>query len=415
MSEKISIQIKGISKRYKIGAAKADSLKDTISSGAQMVLGGKNKTEDFWALKDISIDVPKGKVLGIIGKNGAGKSTLLKILSRITKPTKGTVEINGRVSSLLEVGTGFHPELTGRENIFLNATILGMSRKEVKDKFDAIVDFAGIGKFIDTPVKHYSSGMYVRLAFSVAANLEPEILIIDEVLAVGDADFQRKCLGKMSEVSQNEGRTVIFVSHNMGAIKDLCDEVIYIKGGEVDAVGTAEEMTNKYLEDNLRKYTDTEIEIPENERAGNGKVRIKSVRFISPETKLPIDTVFCGQEGLIEISYKANSPEDLNGFDIRMNVVDSNKQFHSQFSIELWGKQMDQIPTQGKIYCKIPKIPFSHGEFYLVANALVNRELADNFVPSRFTVVQADFFGNGGRKPSGSPQGVYVDHEWYLA
>jgi lipopolysaccharide transport system ATP-binding protein len=204
--------------------------------------------EDFWALRDVSFEVKRGDVVGIIGRNGAGKSTLLKILSRITEPTTGSIEIEGRVASLLEVGTGFHPELTGRENIYLNGAILGMSRAEIRKKFDEIVAFAEVEKFLDTPVKHYSSGMYVRLAFAVAAHLEPEILIVDEVLAVGDAQFQKKCLGKMQDVSQREGRTVLFVSHNMGAVSALCTRAILLAEGRTDTVGETTCVLKRYLE-----------------------------------------------------------------------------------------------------------------------------------------------------------------------
>jgi lipopolysaccharide transport system ATP-binding protein len=209
--------------------------------------GGPPATEEFWALKDVSFEVQPGEVVGIMGRNGAGKSTLLKILSRITEPTRGRVKINGRVASLLEVGTGFHAELTGRENIFLNGTILGMSRREIKAKFDEIVDFAEVEKFLDTPVKHYSSGMYVRLAFAVAAHLEPEILIVDEVLAVGDAQFQKKCLGKMQDVSEREGRTVLFVSHNMAAVSTLTKRVVLLKQGRVEYIGPSREGINLYM------------------------------------------------------------------------------------------------------------------------------------------------------------------------
>lgn len=413
MSKDFAIRVEGVSKRYKIGASKSDSIKDAVTSTTQKVFGRSKKSEDFWALNDVSFDVPKGKVLGIIGKNGAGKSTLLKVLSRITKPTSGRVELNGRVSSLLEVGTGFHPELTGRENIFLNATILGMSRNEVKQKFSEIVDFAGIGKFIDTPVKHYSSGMYVRLAFSVAANLEPEILMIDEVLAVGDADFQRKCLGKMSEVSQTHGRTVLFVSHNMGAVKDLCDEVIYLKNGSIEAIGSAQDMTAKYLEDNLTKFSDPKLEIPEEERMGNGKVRITNLQLISAETKTSVNSIITGDSMLIEFTYKAEKSEYLSGLDIRLNVVDSNKKSVSNLGMELWGGEIGELKQEGKIYCKLPKLPFTKGDYYIIANAVTNRELADKYTPTKFTVLDADFYGNGGRRPVAIPQGVYVEHEWF--
>ncbi|MFM8312994.1 MAG: polysaccharide ABC transporter ATP-binding protein, partial [Deltaproteobacteria bacterium] len=206
-----------------------------------------DQIEEFWALKDISFKIDRGDRVGVIGRNGAGKSTLLKILSRITEPTTGRIKITGRVASLLEVGTGFHPELSGRENIFLNGAILGMSRKEIQKKFDEIVSFAEVEKFLDTPVKRYSSGMYVRLAFAVAAHLEPEILIVDEVLAVGDAQFQKKCLGKMEEVSSKEGRTVLFVSHNMGAVRGLCSKAIWLNSGVVQSYGRASEIVGNYL------------------------------------------------------------------------------------------------------------------------------------------------------------------------
>jgi lipopolysaccharide transport system ATP-binding protein len=213
--------------------------------GRQIVQG--DEVEEFWALKDVSFEVKRGEVIGIIGKNGAGKSTLLKIVSRITEPTAGRVRLRGRVASLLEVGTGFHPELTGRENIFLNGAILGMTRREIRRKFDEIVAFAEVEKFLDTPVKHYSSGMYVRLAFAVAAHLEPEILIVDEVLAVGDAEFQKKCLGKMDEASKREGRTVILVSHNMSAVNSLCSKGIYLEHGRLQTIGDTKVVVSKYL------------------------------------------------------------------------------------------------------------------------------------------------------------------------
>jgi lipopolysaccharide transport system ATP-binding protein len=204
--------------------------------------------EDFWALRDVSFELERGKVLGIVGRNGAGKSTLLKVLSRITEPSEGRVTIRGRIASLLEVGTGFHPELTGRENIFLNGSILGMTRVEIRRKFDEIVDFAGVERFLDTPVKRYSSGMYVRLAFAVAAHLEPEILVVDEVLAVGDAEFQKKCLGKMRDVSREKGRTVLFVSHNMGAVQSLCQSAVMLEAGRVKYVGNVDEAIALYMD-----------------------------------------------------------------------------------------------------------------------------------------------------------------------
>lgn len=236
------ISIKGISKRYRIGQKEPYySLRDSIAH----VFAPRKKKDEFWALRDVSFDVEKGDIVGIIGRNGAGKSTLLKILSRITPPTRGTITMRGRVASLLEVGTGFNPELTGRENIYLNGAILGMTKREIRRKFDEIVAFSEIGKFLDTPVKRYSSGMYVRLAFSVAAHLEPEILIVDEVLAVGDAQFQKKCIGKMGDVARG-GRTVLFVSHNMGAVKQLCSRAVLLEGGTVSGVGDVEYVQKMY-------------------------------------------------------------------------------------------------------------------------------------------------------------------------
>lgn len=261
MKENVAISVSNVGKKYSIGTKKEVDLRSTL---ANVLKSAKQKGEEFWALQNLNFEIKKGEVVGIIGRNGAGKSTLLKILSQITKPSTGRIEINGRVASLLEVGTGFHPELTGRENIYLNGTILGMSRKEVKAKFNEIVEFSGVEKFIDTAVKHYSSGMYVRLAFAVAAHLEPEILIIDEVLAVGDAEFQKKCLGKMKDVAST-GRTVLFVSHHLGSIKKLCTKGILIEKGEIVTSGEIEEVIMAYQQQgqNNTKYLaeDTSKEI----------------------------------------------------------------------------------------------------------------------------------------------------------
>src|SRR4051794_38661616 len=262
MAGEIVIRAEGLGKRYDIGHTvgreRYVALRVVLARGARGVwrrtadmLRGRavipgDSVEEFWALRDVSFEVKRGDVLGIVGRNGAGKSTLLKILSRITEPSEGRVTIRGRVASLLEVGTGFHPELTGRENVYLNGAILGMTRTEIRRKFDEIVAFAEIERFLDTPVKRYSSGMYVRLAFAVAAHLEPEILVIDEVLAVGDIEFQRKCLGKMGEVSRREGRTVLFVSHNMGAVVSLCRSAIFLDAGRIAAAGDAERVIQSY-------------------------------------------------------------------------------------------------------------------------------------------------------------------------
>lgn len=240
----LAIEAKGLGKSYKIGKVQEGDLRGAITSFLRTK--SSKSEETFWALRDLDFKIEKGTAIGVIGKNGAGKSTLLKILSRITEPTKGGFELHGRVSSLLEVGTGFHPELTGRENVFLNGTILGMTRQEVRAKFDEIVEFSGVGKFLETPVKHYSSGMKVRLAFSVAAHLDPEILIIDEVLAVGDAEFQKKCLGKMDAVSKEDGRTILFVSHNLQFIEKLCHQGILLEKGTIKDQGPIAQVLRSY-------------------------------------------------------------------------------------------------------------------------------------------------------------------------
>jgi lipopolysaccharide transport system ATP-binding protein len=271
---------------------------------------GNRDGETIWALKDVSFKVEQGEVLGIIGRNGAGKSTLLKILSRVTAPTSGRITGTGRVASLLEVGTGFHPELTGRENIYLNGAILGMSRKEIDRKFDEIVAFSEIEKFIDTPVKRYSSGMYVRLAFAVAAHLDPEILIVDEVLAVGDAEFQKKCLGKMSDVAK-EGRTVLFVSHNMSAIQNLCTNCIWINKGTIHQMGESTEVINSYLEKAFEQGFQGEVKLADwPNRYGKGGVRIVSARLLDANNNITT-RVFRTQPMSFEFDFESDSPHAL--------------------------------------------------------------------------------------------------------
>ncbi len=280
----VAIKVTGLGKQYRIGAARRrfDTLRDALAGAARewrQRLGGNGAATDestIWALQDVAFEVKRGEVLGVIGRNGAGKSTLLKILARITEPTTGEVELRGRVGSLLEVGTGFHPELTGRENVFLNGAILGMRRREIARRFDEIVAFAGVEKFIDTPVKHYSSGMYMRLAFAVAAHLEPEILIVDEVLAVGDAEFQRKCLGKMDDVARG-GRTVLFVSHNMQAIQELCGRVLWLDTGQLKAQGQVRSVMEQRLRQSDDRPTlgDTLLEATVRTLDGDGKMLVE--------------------------------------------------------------------------------------------------------------------------------------------
>jgi lipopolysaccharide transport system ATP-binding protein len=314
----IAISVENLAKQYKIGLAKIrhDTLRDYVADGLGSLLnrygfGSLAKTdrsatcETFWALKDITFNINKGETVGFIGSNGAGKSTLLKVLSRITEPTSGLIKIHGRVASLLEVGTGFHGELTGRENIYLNGAILGMQKTEIERKFDDIVAFAEVAKFIDTPVKHYSSGMYLRLAFSVAAHLEPDILIVDEVLAVGDANFQKKCLNKMQEVGKT-GRTILFVSHNLSAITRLCNRVILLGNGMILQDGPPHRVVSTYIESGLGVTTAREY--PDSGKApGNDIVRLCGVR-IRTEDGLVADAVNIHQPIGIEIEYEVLKP-----------------------------------------------------------------------------------------------------------
>jgi lipopolysaccharide transport system ATP-binding protein len=300
-----AIEARELSKRYRIGQMQAayGTLRDSVSRVAARVAGRAEDElkQEIWALRDVSFDVDEGEVLGVIGRNGAGKSTLLKVLTRITTPTKGRAVIRGRVGSLLEVGTGFNPELTGRENIFLNGSILGMKRREIQGKLDDIVEFSGVGKFIDTPVKRYSSGMYVRLAFSVAAHLEPDILLVDEVLAVGDAEFQQRSLGRM-EVLSGSGRTVLFVSHNMQAINQLCDRAILLDGGRVVEDGDASKVVTHYLHSALR--SGSEISWPDDASApGDDLARLLSVRAVDEEGET-LHTADVRRPVGIEIGYR---------------------------------------------------------------------------------------------------------------
>jgi lipopolysaccharide transport system ATP-binding protein len=301
----LAIEAQALSKRYRIGQMQAayGTLRDSLSRTAARLVGREDAhaRQEIWALRDVSFSIRDGEALGVIGRNGAGKSTLLKVLTRITAPTAGQAIIRGRVGSLLEVGTGFNPELTGRENIFLNGAILGMKRREIQRKLGDIVEFSGIEKFIDTPVKRYSSGMYVRLAFSVAAHLEPEILLVDEVLAVGDAEFQQRCLGRMEDLS-GTGRTVLFVSHNMHAINQLCDRAIWLEGGELAAEGEPSEVISRYLHSALG--SGSRISWPDNETApGDDLARLLSVRAIDEDGET-VDTIDVRRPIGIEIQFR---------------------------------------------------------------------------------------------------------------
>jgi len=323
------IKLENIGKQYRLGTVGSQTLRGDLQrwwyrvrgkEDPALKIGASNKLdtvegEYVWALRDINLEVKQGEVLGIIGKNGAGKSTLLKLLSRVTGPTTGQIKVKGRIASLLEVGTGFHPELTGRENIFLNGAILGMTKAEIRSKFDEIVDFAGVAKYIDTPVKRYSSGMYVRLAFAVAAHLEPDILVVDEVLAVGDAEFQKKAIGKMQDVSRGGGRTVLFVSHNMGSVKALCSRGIVLNNGKVTYDGTATNAVENYLMLHSVK-NDSGVAVFEKDLIGDDELSLLEVSVL--DDKKSIKTIFT-QDEKINIRIKFLLKNSISG--MRFNIA----------------------------------------------------------------------------------------------
>ena len=325
MAESV-IKVSGLGKKYQLrqqGAPRYQAMRDVLAGMFRRSADTsrkKSKGEEFWALRDISFEVPSGQVVGIIGRNGAGKSTLLKILSQIVEPTTGSVYLEGRVASLLEVGTGFHPELSGRENIFLNGAILGMGKKEIVRKFDEIVAFAEVEKFLDTPVKHYSSGMYVRLAFAVAAHLEPDILVVDEVLAVGDAEFQKKSLNKMNQVSKQHGRTVLFVSHNLGMISSLCTSAIWLDKGSVRNQGAAQEVVDEYLRKNINPQGRlVPLEGLPRQFSYEQRLRLLAIEWLC---NLPLQH---GEPAKARITFQVNSPLSAVTVGIGFSTLDGRR------------------------------------------------------------------------------------------
>jgi lipopolysaccharide transport system ATP-binding protein len=422
----IAIKVENLSKCYRIGLKEQvhDSLGGAIFSFLRQPLSNlrqlrrltqfspedSNGKDIIWALKGLYFELKHGEVIGIIGRNGAGKSTLLKILSRITKPTSGQALINGRVVSLLEVGTGFHPELTGRENIYLNGTILGMSKAEVDRKFDEIVDFSGVEKFIDTPVKRYSSGMKVRLAFSVAAHLEPEILLIDEVLAVGDAAFQRKCLGKMGDVA-GEGRTVLFVSHNMAAVAHLCERGILLEAGRLTCTGAIEKVIEKYQ--TAAAYGVARGTRDFDTRTGSGMIRFKEVAIVNgkeePELypgcaaiiKMVLDATenFCASHVLIGVGINGPLGERLVTL---LNKFDPNAR-----------TSRCTIGPGTVVVCNLPKLLLSPGTYYLSLYIDINGEISDRIKDAlRIEIHEANFYGTG-TMPSISQGPFLLDQTWH--
>jgi lipopolysaccharide transport system ATP-binding protein len=421
MSE-IAIKVEGLGKQFRIGSPERyrtlrDTLTDTLAAPFRL-LGRlsrgegavKAPSETIWALKDVSFEVKHGQVIGIIGRNGAGKSTLLKILSRITEPTEGYAEIHGRVGSLLEVGTGFHPELTGRENIFLNGAILGMKKAEILRKFDEIVAFAEVEKFIDTPVKHYSSGMYVRLAFAVAAHLEPEILIVDEVLAVGDSEFQKKCLGKMGDVAK-EGRTVMFVSHNMAAVESLCSRGIQMDRGVVIYDGEALAAVRNYFSSSHNEPGPRDLSSVGG-RTGSGEIRFVNAEVTNARS--PADFIYPGDALNVRLGFQCGKP-------IREPVFSAaiyERRGHCLFAILTSDLDMiiPAVETSGSIELVIERPNFLPGRYWL------HCAVGDHHNPHRFDhvldavcfdVQPADVY-HSGRLAAAGWSSVFFDCRWHL-
>jgi lipopolysaccharide transport system ATP-binding protein len=416
----IVISVEDVSKYYRLGMINSGTLVDDLNRWWARIrrkpdplhkIGekdyGNREGEYIWALRNLSFQVQQGEVLGIIGRNGAGKSTILKILSRVTTQTSGEVKVKGRIASLLEVGTGFHPELTGRENIYLNGAILGMNRREIARKFDEIVDFAEVEKFIDTPVKRYSSGMYVRLAFAVAAHLEPEILIVDEVLAVGDAQFQKKCLGKMGEVA-HEGRTVLFVSHNMAAIAGICEKTMVMDQGSITAIDNPQKATQIYL--NLFSKG-SEVFFEDAKHSGEGPIQFSSFHVETADGNKS-DQLISGSPVNFVIGYQ--SPEKLvRNVGVSIVIFSSDgvrltnlwNEYHS-------GKPFDSIPGTGNFVCKMDKLPFRTGQYIVNLYCSVDDRTSD-FIEraAAFDVTDGDFYGSG--RISRNANGYFfIEHMW---
>jgi lipopolysaccharide transport system ATP-binding protein len=423
----IAIKVEGLSKAYRLGtqSKKADTLVGEIARLAKAPLQNLRHLQRLntfqadtdspveaddvlWALKDVSFEIEHGEVVGFIGRNGAGKSTLLKILSRITEPTTGRIEIHGRVSSLLEVGTGFHPELTGRENVYMNGTILGMKKVEIDRKFDEIVDFSGVERFLDTPVKRYSSGMKVRLAFSVAAHLEPELLIIDEVLAVGDAEFQKKCLGKMQDVAGG-GRTVLFVSHNMAAVQNLCVKGVLLQQGMVQSTGKINDVIYNYLS-SFNAFDALDIQ-SRTDREGDGSARVTSL-WLEDDTGQRINSAVSGQTVNICIGYEIF---DDDGFYFALGIYNQSGSCLLHNSTRYNPPSTSSHPRYGILICKIPRLPLP-ATIYRINTSIMRKsgKRADRLEGASMLEVQEGDFFRSGKIPSSSYGLMLCDHSWTI-
>ncbi len=414
------ISVKGLGKKYRVGTrekqtntifgAIAEIIKSPWRNYKQirgLARTEKEESSILWALRNISFEVQEGQVLGIIGHNGAGKSTLLKILSRITDPTEGEIMIRGRVSSLLEVGTGFHPELTGRDNVYMNGTILGMTKKEIDRKFDEILEFSGVEKYIDTPVKFYSSGMKVRLAFSVAAHLDPEILIIDEVLAVGDAEFQKRCLQKMDSVA-GQGRTILFVSHDLGAIQNLCQKTILLSHGTIALHDETRRVIEAYLGGIHQKGNGHNP----GKRYGIGNIKVESVQMLN-ESMEPVLDVMTGQTFYVQLCYRSGYNEDLPAFTyfhIFFKSATGTKLFtlSSRYSKSL----PSNLKGQGMIKCLVKHLPLLPGKYYLDVCCKLSEDIEDYREDVTVVSVVSGMFPGYSRLPNSSAGMFLTEHVW---
>lgn len=410
MSE-IVISMNHVSKQYRLGEINTGTISHDLAEWFNNKTNKIQKGEEYFdALDDICLEVKQGEVLGIIGKNGAGKSTLLKIISRITSPTRGEIKYKGKVASLLEVGTGMHPEMTARENIYLNGALLGMKKVEIEQKFDEIIAFAGCEKFVDTPIKRFSSGMRVRLGFAVAAYLEPDILIVDEVLAVGDIEFQQKAIGKIGEITKESKRTILFVSHNMAAVKSLCTRSLLLENGRISKIGDTETIIDAYRSANQIKNQPL---ANRKDRYGDGTLRFTSVEFLTNSNNTDGRHLISAEPARIVLGYQASEPIFSNNVNFSILFKDHIDNQLFTCATRHVGNKFENIKQQGKVVLEINTLPLLAGEYKVDLYCKISEIVADHIVQAiSFTVLENDVFGTG-IVPSKHRHGpFYVSHNW---